>query len=135
MAKEEFTVLFGVQDSAGAPAIWAEKKLKVLNAAGETKEKNLSPPETSGYKAGGSVVKSCEPQECKIVTITAESAEEACLAVYKYYGQGGQFAAENKLLENVTPNATTASATGPNTMTGLNTGKWAAGVLTEVAVK
>ncbi len=94
----EWTVLFDVKSCGTmSPAVgWAEKKLKVVNVAGETKEKN-----TGGVdRQAGAQVKTAEVQECKIVSILAESAEEACLAVNKFYGLGG-------------PSALTTAAEGP----------------------
>lgn len=115
MAKEAWTVLFDVKKAGSMePALWAEKKLKVQNGALETKEKNAGLA-----TATPGAIKTVDVQECKFVTIEAESAEEAVLAVKKYYGSGGKTAAEAKQLET-----TTAALTGPqiNNFTGIN--KW-----------
>ncbi len=125
MPKEEYTVVYDIQAAGSpAPAVWAEKKLKIVNAAGETKEKN-----ESGVNRGTGVPKTTVPQNAKIVTIIAESAEEAVLAVQKYYSQGGQFAVEAKQLES----AVSTNLPAANTL--IRGGKWMASVATEVAVR
>ncbi len=122
MAKEEWTVVFDVK-SAGmiSPAVWAEKKLKVTKLSdGSTLEKN-----EGGINRAG--IKTNTVQNAKIVTVIAESAEEAALAVSKFYGCGGQGA---------TPAVLEAAQNGPKTSQFIN-GKMAAvvtGNLTEVAV-
>ncbi len=127
MAKEEWTVLFDIKSAGNIePAVWAEKKLKVVNGAAETKEKN----EGGVNRQPGANIKTNVVQEAKIVTVIAESAEEAVLAVRKYYAAGGKTAAEAGQLE-------TAGVAGP-IGNFVNASKWAAAVtgnLTEVTVR
>lgn len=78
MAKEKFTVLFAPQASGLTPADWAEKSVVVAG-----KEKN------AGYLEGtepGLLTKT--PIKATVVTILAESGDEAVKAVRKFYGQG-----------------------------------------------
>lgn len=128
MAEEEWTVMFDPKPVGNlAPPNWAKAKNKVINAAGETKEKN-----TGGVNRQPGVLKTSVPQEVKIVTIVAESAEEAILAVNKFYSLGGQSCPE-KVLETAS-----LASTGPKTTTPtVGNAKMAAvvtGNLTEVAV-
>jgi hypothetical protein len=78
-AKEKFTVFYDVKDAGNqAPAVWKEKELVT-----EAKEKN------AGYvlAAFGTLI-TAEVQECKCVTIEAESASEAAKAVATFYTRG-----------------------------------------------
>lgn len=63
-------------DGAQAPANWAEKSVVVKN-----KEKN------AGYTVESGLLKG-EFQSCKVITIEAEGAEEAALAVRSFFGAG-----------------------------------------------
>jgi hypothetical protein len=79
VAKEKWTVFYDVKDAGNqAPANWKEKELIV-----EGKEKN------AGYvlAAFGTLI-TAEVQECKVVTIEAESAAEAAKAVQRFYCGG-----------------------------------------------
>lgn len=116
MAKEAWTVMFNIRDVGGMePFIVKEKKLKVMTAAGATKEKNG----TYQLNAPAANIKTAEVQECYFVTLEAESAEEAVLAVQKYYGAGGKTAAEAGQLEE-------AGGGGPTSRQFTNAGKWLA---------
>ncbi len=135
MALEVWTVLWDVKSEGNlAPAgTWAQKKMKVVNAAGETKEKNNS---YANVPAGG-VVKTSQVQSAKLVSVEAESAEEAVLAVKKFYAvsSGGGTAGSGGVGQTQAEMWETASSllTGPRSNTAF-TGKQAAGVLTEVTV-
>lgn len=90
MPKEKFTVLFEVQNAGNvAPPEWAEKSIKVK--AGEKNAGNVLPTRTMP-----------NPANCKMVTIEAESGEEAAQAVRSFYGAGivnGPFLAGKVLSE------------------------------------
>lgn len=133
MAITEWTVIFDVQNCGTlSPLKWNEKQMKVVNAALETKEKNIGGSASAAVTTNSRApfaIKRNVPQNCKIVTVEAESAEEAILAVNKFYSYGGQSAA-TAVLENV-------ATSGPRTTNLVGNGKWAAVTaanLTEVAV-
>lgn len=85
MAKEKWTVFYNQREAGGQRPLtgWKEKELKVAKiGAGTALEKNEpAPVEPFGKFA------TAEVQECKFVTVIAESAEEACLVVDKFFSQ------------------------------------------------
>lgn len=77
MAIEKWTVLYSLRDGgAQGPANWAEG---AVVAQGKNKNRGLS-SETGAIN--------WNPTEAKVVTIEAESAEEAAQALRVFYGQG-----------------------------------------------
>lgn len=75
MAELKWTVFYSWRDSGSQQPAATFSKLKVAPVSGgATVEKNKA----WNVEAG---VKSAEPQECKAITVVAESAEEACLVV------------------------------------------------------
>lgn len=76
MAQEKFTVVFGLSESGLTPASFKEKSIKV-----EGKEKSKGWEEGTGYLDN-------VPAKGTVVTLIAESAQEAAKAVRALYGQG-----------------------------------------------
>lgn len=79
MAKEKFTVIYNLQD-AGGQAVFTWKEPEVVTKSGST---NAGGP----IAAPGTLI-SGELQTGKVVTIEAESAEEAAEAVRVFLTQG-----------------------------------------------
>lgn len=79
MALEKWTVFYEVRDAGGhGPANWKQGE---IIAQGKNKSQGYLFEEKSGLITG-------EPEECKFVTVEAESAEEAAQAIRAFYGQG-----------------------------------------------
>lgn len=77
MAKEKYTVIYGMQEAGTQQlANWKEKEVKTKSG-----EKNAGYTVGEGLKVG-------EMLMAKVITIEAESAEEAAQAVRVFYGQG-----------------------------------------------
>jgi hypothetical protein len=86
MAKEKWTVLYGIRDGGNQKPVtgWKEKEFKVQKLSSATAlEKN----EPWQQEAPGKFA-SAEIQQCYFVTVVAESAEEACLVVERFLNQG-----------------------------------------------
>ena len=86
MAEETFVVFWGQRDAGNLKPLvgWKSKELKVAKiGAGTVLEKNAAAPLAEAGKFLTS-----EVQECKFVTVIAESAEEACLVVDRVLSQG-----------------------------------------------
>ena len=88
MAELKWTVFYGVRDGGNQRPVngWKKGEIKVLKKESTTELKKNEP---WVLEPSGSAFKTCEPQECKFVTVVAESAEEASLVVDKFLGGVG----------------------------------------------
>jgi hypothetical protein len=82
--KEAWTLIYDLKASGLTPAEWTEKSIKVKGG-----EKNAGRIAVAGQpqKAAEPHI-NIYPKSCKVVTIEAESGEEAAEALRKFYGEG-----------------------------------------------
>jgi hypothetical protein len=77
MALEKYTVIYAAQASGVGPANWKAGEVSVKNGL----------VASAGYTAGSGLIVGT-PLNAKVVTVEAESAEEAAEALRAFYGQG-----------------------------------------------